>query len=367
MSVHKHFKKYFIPHEENNYKPHLLREASVLFITVLLLTVFVSSGVFVSVLSKTNFLAAIFTNVLVDLANQDRAGENLPALVTNDLLVRAAQMKANDMAAKSYFAHNSPDGKTPWYWIDQAGYNFTYAGENLAVNFADSGDVNNAWMNSPGHRANIMNQNFTEIGIATAQGVYQGQPTIFVVQMFGRRAIIPKANVASAAPVNVTPAPSLASTTPTPVLGTETTSQKPKPTPLPVEPKKEPVETREKPNTVVVADVGNPEEWDEAGEIFLAFQREGESGPLPTEDAQALGAESYASWFDKAISNPKEILTTIYLTLAAIILAALIFMLLIEVRRQHPAHFLYGLLLIAFIIVLLYLNRNVLFPEVIVA
>ena len=133
--------------------------------------------------------AAIITPVLVDLANEDRSLNHLNVLTVNPLLVEAAQQKANDEAARGYFAHVAPDGKDSWYWFKQAGYTFSYAGENLAVDFNDSGDVEKAWMNSPTHRANLLNPHFTEIGIAAAQGVYQGRPTIFVVQMFGAPAI----------------------------------------------------------------------------------------------------------------------------------------------------------------------------------
>lgn len=136
-------------------------------------------------MSKDSFLSAVVSSVLVDLTNNDRAAEGLHGLAVNPTLVAAAQAKADDMARHGYFAHNSPDGKTPWYWLAEAGYQFLYAGENLAVFFGDSADVERAWMNSPAHRANIMNGNFTEVGIATAEGVYQGQSTVFVVQMFG--------------------------------------------------------------------------------------------------------------------------------------------------------------------------------------
>ncbi len=94
-------------------------------------------------------------------------------------------MKADDMATKGYFAHTSPEGLTPWYWFAQVGYNYTYAGENLAINFNESKDVDTAWLASPTHRANILNSHYTEIGIATAQGMYKGVQATFVVQMFG--------------------------------------------------------------------------------------------------------------------------------------------------------------------------------------
>lgn len=130
-------------------------------------------------------LSAIYGSVLVSLANRDRVSVNVPELRTNPTLEKAAQMKADDMAARSYFSHNTPDGKTPWYWFKEAGYNYRYAGENLAVNFKDSEEVQTAWQNSRGHFLNIINPKFTEIGIATSTGIYKGKEAVFVVQMFG--------------------------------------------------------------------------------------------------------------------------------------------------------------------------------------
>jgi hypothetical protein len=130
--------------------------------------------------------AAVYASILVSNTNQAReTALGGGQLTTNPLLTQAAQLVANDMATKSYFAHINPDGKTPWYWLNQVGYNYNYAGENLAVNFVDSTDVSNAWMASPTHRANILNPVFKEIGIATAVGTYQGRSAIFVVQFFG--------------------------------------------------------------------------------------------------------------------------------------------------------------------------------------
>lgn len=136
--------------------------------------------------SFSDFLSSITTNALAELTNRHRQEKLLAQLTPNQKLAQAAQWKAEDMAAKGYFAHISPEGVAPWYWIDKADYRFGCAGENLAVNFIDSKDVTDAWMNSPSHRENILNNNFTEIGIGMAQGSYQGQKTTFVVQMFGR-------------------------------------------------------------------------------------------------------------------------------------------------------------------------------------
>lgn len=131
------------------------------------------------------YVAAVVSAVLVDLANDDRTELALPALKVNPVLVAAAQAKADDMAAKGYFSHTSPEGYDSWHWFREAGYAYRFAGENLAVDFSDSGDVENAWMNSPTHRDNIVSPKYTEIGIAVATGTYQGRPTVFAVQMFG--------------------------------------------------------------------------------------------------------------------------------------------------------------------------------------
>ena len=119
---------------------------------------------------QSKLFGIIDANALVDETNQKRVANGLPDLQVSPLLTAAAQEKANDMATKGYFAHTSPQGLTPWYWFEQVGYSFDYAGENLAVNFSDSQDVTDAWMNSPEHRANILSANFTQIGMATAQG-----------------------------------------------------------------------------------------------------------------------------------------------------------------------------------------------------
>lgn len=134
----------------------------------------------------SDFFASILPGVLTDMTNESRGSNNERPLEPSPILAEAAKFKAEDMAENGYFAHVSPDGKEPWYWLSMAGYDYDYAGENLAVNFADSKDVVDAWMKSPSHRENILNINFTEIGIATATGTYEGREALFVVQFFGR-------------------------------------------------------------------------------------------------------------------------------------------------------------------------------------
>jgi hypothetical protein len=178
-------KHIFIPHDENDYKPHFFREVGVsmlLFISIFLLGSSAGSSFF---LHKTVLGAEVASSVLIDLTNESRQENSQNPLIRSSKLDWAAELKAKDMASKEYFSHNSPEGVTPWHWFKEVGYSFLYAGENLAINFTDSSDVEEAWLNSPTHRANIMNTEFREIGMATVQGVYKNYPTIYIVQMFG--------------------------------------------------------------------------------------------------------------------------------------------------------------------------------------
>ena len=193
----KFLKKYFIPHEENNHKPHFLRwETTVVVLGFVLLVEILFLVQTLLIFPRVNFFAEILGSVITQETNTDRLASNLQPLALSDKLSQAAQMKANDMVTEGYFAHISPQGVTPWYWLDSAEYKYLYAGENLAINFSDSKEVVDAWMNSPTHRANITDARFTEIGIGTAQGVYQGKETTFVVQLFGRPQTVSTVEVA---------------------------------------------------------------------------------------------------------------------------------------------------------------------------
>ncbi len=204
--VHK-AKKYLVPHKSNDFRPYMLRAVGITAIFFFILSALFATRLQAFILRSTNMIATVLPAVLVDLTNNERTGRELGALKTNPKLVAAAEAKANDMVAKNYFAHDSPEGLSPWSWIMESGYEFAYAGENLAVNFDDSSVVNTAWMNSPKHRANILNAKFTEVGIATAEGYYKGEPTTFVVQMFGTPAAPKTVSAPVTQAVSVTPKP----------------------------------------------------------------------------------------------------------------------------------------------------------------
>ncbi len=176
----------FIPSQDNDYTPHLLQRAALMGMASLILLTFLAANLQAILWQSSNWLVgAVLPAVVVTLTNEERADEALPELRRNEVLDVAARLKAEDMAQNSYFAHYSPTGVSPWYWFEEAGYVFANAGENLAVHFSDSHEVVTAWMKSPTHRANIVNANFTEIGVGTARGRYEGYDTVFVVQLFG--------------------------------------------------------------------------------------------------------------------------------------------------------------------------------------
>lgn len=170
------------------WKPTFLREEVYAATFVLVVCLFAGAGITDRYLKENGspYIAAVISAVLVELANEDRVEGGLHDLQVNPKLAAAAQAKADDMAAKGYFAHETPEGYDSWHWFTLVDYDYAYAGENLAVNFSESADVEKAWMASPTHRDNILNKNYTEIGIATAKGTYKGREAIFAVQMFGR-------------------------------------------------------------------------------------------------------------------------------------------------------------------------------------
>ena len=145
--------------------------------------------------SLGSLIDMVSPEAIVDLTNQNREEFGIGGLEKNDLLTLAAQLKAFDMAEKGYFSHTSPEGITPWYWFNLVRYNYSHAGENLAVNFTDSYDIDKAWMESPTHKKNIINAKFDEIGVGTAVGEYKGKEVIFVVQLFGTLEEKPKQEI----------------------------------------------------------------------------------------------------------------------------------------------------------------------------
>jgi hypothetical protein len=186
--MHIHPAHFFIPHKKNNYRAHLLKPIALYTVIFFMIGLQFSFLFIKKVYPQGNVLGVSYSITVQDIVTQtnDQRGKNgLAPLKTNGQLNVAAQLKGQDMLTKGYWAHVSPEGKEPWYWIIQSGYNYNRAGENLAKDFRDTTSTVTAWMNSPGHRANILNPNYKDIGVAVVSGPFNGYDTVIVVQMFG--------------------------------------------------------------------------------------------------------------------------------------------------------------------------------------
>lgn len=138
---------------------------------------------------------------LLSATNAQRSANGVGTLTLNSTLNSAAQTKANDMVARDYWSHQTPDGLQPWVFITNTGYQYLAAGENLAYGFSNSNATVTGWMNSPSHKANLLSTNYTEVGFGMANSenfVGNGQQTV-VVAMYA------KPQVATPAPTPVAP------------------------------------------------------------------------------------------------------------------------------------------------------------------
>lgn len=178
----------FLPHETNNYRPRTLHFSALVFYILLFLLLQASFRIIkFSRPDILGFATNINVEKLLNLTNLARAQAGLPSLSLDPQLSSGAQAKANDMFNKNYWAHTAPDGTPPWVFIKNAGYQYIFAGENLARDFGDSDSVVSAWMVSPSHRENILKPEYKEIGFAIVNGRLNGEETTLVVQFFGTR------------------------------------------------------------------------------------------------------------------------------------------------------------------------------------
>ncbi len=317
-------KQFFIPSENNDYKPHALQRAALVGMVVLVMISFsIANLQSVLWISSEWLVSTILPAVVTDATNAARADEGRAPLVRDSLLDEAAQQKAEDMANNGYFAHWSPAGVSPWHWFEVAGYSYKHAGENLAVHFTDSGEVVDAWLDSPTHRENIMDEKFTEIGIGTAKGRYQDYDTVFVVQMFG-------APAARAAAAN----------TPEPTAEAGATTETEEPVGAP-----EVAGANETQSSIDVTEAGTV-----VYESFAtttdpeATLSQGEEVPPPS------------SFLGRLATSPKLVLQILYSIIGVLVVIALLLSIVIEWRRQHPVQLAYGFAMLSFMALLFQLH-----------
>jgi hypothetical protein len=175
-------KHYLIASETNNYNPWITSSSALVFFLVVIwgLRLIVPQGLTLaqSFLSPSDIMNRI---------NSERSSRSIPTVATNTKLITAAQQKSDDMLARSYFSHIDPDGNYVWPKIEAAGYKpYTTLGENLAMDFSSPEELVAAWMNSPTHRANLLNEKFKDQGLALSSGKYEiNHDTTIVVSLFG--------------------------------------------------------------------------------------------------------------------------------------------------------------------------------------
>ncbi len=331
----------FLPTRENDYTPHLLQKAAMLLMAGLILLTFVAVNIQTIVwLSSDWLVSTVLPAVVVEKTNEERDGVAATALQRSARLDEAARRKAEDMATHGYFSHYSPSGVSPWHWFEVVEYQYAHAGENLAVHFTDSEAVVEAWMNSPTHRANIVNGAYTEIGVGTAKGEYQGFDTVFVVQLFGT----PAAPLQPPQPISVDEVTSSPEVTPETAIS------------LPA-------------NTIVLGDVSPVvtmvEEEPEvipsspvltrASMTFVATSsglQSDSAAPVTTIGAELGGSTPPQS----VLTMPNHVLRLTYLLLGALIAALLMLSIALGMRYHRPWQVVYGVGLLLLMSGLFYLH-----------
>lgn len=148
-----------------------------------------SSGTSISMKLVPAYSPASFfsSSDLLKYTNENRIKASLSALKMNTKLNSSAKAKCDDMVAKNYWSHIAPNGVGPLDFIDGAGYSYSRASENLSFGYEDSNAVVAGWMNSPGHKANILYPTWKEVGfgICESQDFATYGPGSLVVQHFG--------------------------------------------------------------------------------------------------------------------------------------------------------------------------------------
>lgn len=354
----------FMPHRSNDFTPDLLQRTALLVMGGLALVTFTMSNVYALLWQQSAWLSsAVLPAVVVDKTNQERQGESLAPLVRNTVLDAAAKQKAEDMAKNGYFAHYSPTGISPWHWFNEAGYQYVHAGENLAVHFTDSKAVVEAWMRSPTHRANIVNQNYREIGVGTAQGTYEGYDTIFVVQLFGT-----PGQVAATEPVEtaiaIAPVPDEATLAlaPRPVVaeepsvaGIETEAEPPNLVPAdvlpaPTEPTEPPVPLQIAATTVL-----------DHGVVLQSdtITTTSDLVEVPIDISQTTQAPTPVTEMAMIATSPSSMMQRVYWVLGFLAIIALVASVAVEWRQQRPVQVLYGVALLYVMAALFYIHSLV--------
>jgi hypothetical protein len=253
-----------------------------------------------------------------------------------------------------------------------------HAGENLAIHFTDSSDVVGAWMDSPTHRANIMNGNYTEIGVGTAEGTYEGFKTMYVVQLFGTPALSTVASIATPVVAGETANESPNTTSEEDQVLSESVSitetvevveaeEVPVTLKEEVEAEKEFDTTTEATEAIEAPEVVQPEQ-----EVIIASQEpvvpikeailysdfmSTSTGGIAAMTSPTDGDTAQSTPFIlKIATQPHVILQTVYLVIGFFVCACLLLSILIEIKYQQPVQIAYGVGLLTLMSALFYIH-----------
>tara|TARA_B100002051_G_scaffold276808_1_gene328699 strand:+ start:7994 stop:9100 length:1107 start_codon:yes stop_codon:yes gene_type:complete len=336
-----------------------LQKISATLMAALILLTFVGANLHAILWQSSEWLVStVLPSVVVDLTNEERADNAAMPLKRNAVLDEAARMKAKHMAKNEYFSHFSPDGVSPWHWFDQAGYVYAHAGENLAIHFTDSSEVVEAWMDSPTHRQNIVSNLYTEIGVGTYKGEFDGYETVYVVQLFGTPAVVDDIPE-SLAEVTIEPeAVELAvaeTATPLPevvdIVAEKTVSEV-----VPEQVEVPPVLVEVEPDETADSVTGS--ESLESDVVYVATTPEGEEvvvmeAPVIATSSGLVAAqvshtpESHAgATLSSFMTQPNTMLQLVYLALSVLIVSMLGVSIVQEARRLHFEQVAYGFVLL---------------------
>lgn len=230
VSLHPHTRKRYGHHQKRSKKFHHV------YLPYLPLVISIIVSIVLSGWSPKGRMLAYATNTsvngLLSATNTQRSANGQSSLGLNQQLNNAAQAKANDMVARNYWSHNTPDGQEPWVFVEAAGYKYLKAGENLAYGFSDSNSTVNGWMNSATHKANMLDNAFTEVGFgfANSSNYNSSGPETVVVAMYGKPQTLAASNQPTPTPMPApisAPPPQTTEPAPSPVEETPAATETP--------------------------------------------------------------------------------------------------------------------------------------------
>jgi hypothetical protein len=307
---------------------------------------------------------------IIELTNKEREKIDLERLTENSWLDQAAYGKAQDMLARQYFAHQSDEGWELDHWVKGAGYNFSIAGENLAMGFTTPEKTVQAWVASPTHYANIKEKNFKDIGVATVNGPYNEINTNMTVQYFGRL----KTTANQTPALSVAPVKNSLLSEKTEIIIASTPEKETKvlavKAELPVETEKATVQVREK---EIALEKTASNTWEAATLIYEKEEKKIKDPIVPAsitiEKTSGVAETADIDWKDitpKEISkndqyqiykdNPSGLMALVsgigswYLyLLLALATISLLLAIIVEIKKQHPHLILKSIIFIALI------------------